>query len=31
MAEKSVKMIFPDHNVNKKVVDDNENYFNLQF
>ena len=31
MAEKSVKMIFPDHSVNRKVVDNVENYLNMQF
>ena len=31
MAEKLVKMIFPDHSVNKKVVDKVENYLNKQF
>ena len=31
MAEKSVKMIFPDHSVNIKVVDNDENYLNMQF
>ena len=31
MAEKSVKMTFRDHSVKKKVVDNNENYLNMQF
>ena len=31
MAEKSVKMIFPDHGINRKVVDNVENYSNMQF
>ena len=31
MAEKSVKMIFPDHSVNIKVVDNDESYLNMQF
>ena len=31
MAEKSVKMIFADHSVNRKVVDNVENYLNMQF
>ena len=31
MAEKSVKMIFPDLGVNRKVVDKVENYLNMQF
>ena len=31
MAEKRVKMIFLDHSVNKKVVDNVENYLNMQF
>ena len=30
MAEKSVKMIFPDHSVNRKVVDNVENYLHMQ-
>ena len=31
MAEKSVKMIFADHSVYRKVVDNVENYLNMQF
>ena len=31
MAEKWVKMIFPDHGVNIKVVDNVENYLNMKF
>ena len=31
MAEKWVKMIFPDHGVNIKVVDNVVNYLNMQF
>ena len=31
MAVKWVKMIFPDLGVNKKVVDNDENYLNMQF
>ena len=31
MAEKWVKMIFPDHSVSRKVVDNDENYLNMQF
>ena len=31
MAEKWVKMIFPDHSVNRKVVDNVENYLNMKF
>ena len=31
MAEKLVKMIFPDHSVNRKVVDNDESYLNMQF
>ena len=31
MAEKSVKMIFPDHSVIRKVVNNVENYLNMQF
>ena len=31
MAVKWVKMIFPDLGVNKKVVDNDENYPNLKF
>ena len=31
MAEKSVKMIFPDPSVNRKVVYNVENYLNMQF
>jgi len=31
MAEKSMKMIFPDHSVNRKVVENVENYLNMQF
>ena len=31
MAEKSMKTIFADHGVNKKVVDNVENYLNMQF
>ena len=31
MAEKSVKMIFPDHSVSIKIVDNDENYLNMQF
>ena len=31
MAEKWVKMIFPNHSVNRKVVDNVENYLNMKF
>ena len=31
MAEKWVKMIFPDHGVNRKVVDNDKNYLNMKF
>ena len=31
MAEKWVKMIFPDHSVNRKVVDNIDKYLNMQF
>ena len=31
MAEKWVKMIFADHSVIRKVVDNVENYSNMQF
>ena len=31
MAVKLVKMIFPDHGVNRKVVDNVENYLNMKF
>ena len=31
MGEKWVKMIFPDHGVIKKVVDNVENYLNMKF
>ena len=31
MAEKSMKMIFPDHSFNTKVEDNDENYSNMQF
>ena len=31
MAEKWIKMIFPDHSVNRKVVDNVENYPNMIF
>ena len=31
MAKKSMKMIFPDHSVNRKVVDNDENYLDMQF
>ena len=31
MAVKWVKMIFPDHGVNRKVVDNVENYLNMKF
>ena len=31
MAEKRVKMSFPDHDVNKKLVDNVENYLNMKF
>ena len=31
MAVKWVKMIFPDHGVNRKVVDNDENYLNMKF
>ena len=31
MAEKWVKMIFPDHIVNRKVVDEVENYLNMKY
>ena len=31
MAEKSMKKIFADHGVNKKVVYNVENYLNMQF
>ena len=31
MAEKWAKMIFPDHGVNKKVVDNVENYLYMKF
>ena len=30
-AEKWVKMSFPDHGVNRKLVDNVENYRNMQF
>ena len=30
-AKKWVKMSFPDHGVNRKVVDNVENYLNMQF
>ena len=30
-GEKGVKMIFPDHGVNRKVVDNVENYLNMKF
>ena len=30
-AEKWVKMSFPDHGVNRKVVDNVENYLNMKF
>ena len=31
MAEKSVKMIFLDHSVSIKVIENDENYLNVQF
>ena len=31
MAVKWVKMIFPDHGVNRKVVDNDENYLSMKF
>ena len=31
MAEKSVKMIFPANSVKRKVLDNVENYLNMQF
>ena len=31
MAKKSVKMIFHDHSVSINVVDNDENYLNMQF
>ena len=31
MAEKWVKMIFPDHGVKRKVVDNDKNYLNMKF
>ena len=31
MAEKWVKTIFADHGVNRKVVDNVENYLNMKF
>ena len=31
MAEKSMKMIFPDHSVKRKVVENLESYLNMQF
>ena len=31
MAEKSMKMIFADHGVKEEVVDNVENYLNMQF
>ena len=31
MAVKWVKMIFPDHGVNRKVVDNDKNYLNMQY
>ena len=31
MAEKSMKKIFADHGVKTKVVDNVENYLNMQF
>ena len=31
MVEKWVKMIFLDHGVNRKVVDNDKNYLNMKF